>query len=39
MGQDLVPSEKYIEHPKSVRDVQALSGVPQEQLDRTVRNQ
>lgn len=36
MGQDLVPSPKYIEKPKSIRDVQALSGVPQEHLDRTV---
>ena len=36
MGQDLIPSPKYIEDPKSIRDVQALSGVPQEQLDRTV---
>ena len=36
MGHDLVPSAKYIDEPKNVGDIQALSGVPTEQLNRTV---
>ena len=38
MGQDLVAPAKYITEPKHVGDTQALSGVPVEQLNRTVRN-
>ena len=36
MGQDLVAPAKYITEPKHVGDTQALSGVPVEQLNRTV---
>lgn len=36
MGQDLVPPAKYVEKPKNVGDIQALSGVPTEQSARTV---
>ena len=37
MGHDLVPSAKYIEEPQNVGDIQALSGVPSDQISRTVR--
>lgn len=37
MGHDMVPSAKYIQEPVSVGDIHALSGVPADQINRTVR--